>query len=130
VTGVKTDLTATQQNLEKTANERKRVTGDMGVMSGLIATNGKELDALRQLGERNYMEFDLKKGQTEKKFGNVTVAMKKSDPKHNVYTVKVPANDKRIEKRDKTTNEPVQFYISSSRQPYEIVVNKVAKDEI
>ncbi len=130
VNGVKADVTTTQQNLEKTASDLRRATGDMGVMSGLIATNGKELEALRALGERNYMEFDLRKGQVEKKVGNVTVVMKKSDPKHNRYTVEVVADDKRIEKRDKTTNEPVQFYVSSSRQPYEIVVNQVKKDEI
>ena len=130
VNGVKADVTTTQQNLEKTANDLKRATGDMGVMSGLIATNGKELEALRALGERNYMEFDLRKGQMEKKLGNVTVVMKKSDPKHNRYTVEIVADDKRVEKRDKTTNEPVQFYISNSRQPYEIVVNQVKKDEI
>jgi chromosome segregation ATPase len=130
VNGVKADVTTTQQNLEKTASDLKRATGDMGVMSGLIATNGKELEALRALGERNYMEFDLRKGQVEKKLGNVTVVMKKSDPKHNRYTVEIVADDKRVEKRDKTTNEPVQFYISNSRQPYEIVVNQVKKDEI
>jgi chromosome segregation ATPase len=130
VNGVKADVTTTQQNLEKTASDLKRATGDMGVMSGLIATNGKELEALRALGERNYMEFDLRKGQVEKKLGNVTVVMKKSDPKHNRYTVELVADDKRVEKRDKTTNEPVQFYVSNSRQPYEIVVNQVKKDEI
>jgi hypothetical protein len=130
VNGVKADVTTTQQNLEKTAADLKRATGDMGVMSGLIATNGKELEALRALGERNYLEFDLRKGQTEKKLGNVTVVMKKSDPKHNRYTVELVADDKRVEKRDKTTNEPVQFYVSNSRQPYEIVVNQVKKDEI
>jgi len=130
VNGVKADVTTTQQNLEKTAADLKRATGDMGVMSGLIATNGKELEALRALGERNYLEFDLRKGETEKKLGNVTVVMKKSDPKHNRYTVDLVADDKRIEKRDKTTNEPVQFYVSNSRQPYEIVVNQVKKDEI
>jgi chromosome segregation ATPase len=130
VNGVKADVTTTQQNLEKTASDLKRATGDMGVMSGLIATNGKELEALRALGERNYMEFDLRKGQVEKKLGNVTVVMKKSDPKHNRYTVELVADDKRVEKRDKTTNDPVQFYVSNSRQPDEIVVNQVKKDEI
>ena len=36
-------------------------TGDMGVMSGLIATNSKELEALRRLGDRDYFEFVLPK---------------------------------------------------------------------
>jgi len=60
----------------------------------------------------------------------VTITLKKSDPKRNRYTLAVMADDKRVEKRDKTINEPVQLYVSDSRQPYEIVVNQIKKDEI
>jgi hypothetical protein len=102
----------------------------MGVMSGLIATNSKDLDALRALGERNYFEFDLTKGQGMKKIGDVMLTLKKSDAKRNRYTVDVMADDKRVEKKDKTMNEPVQLYVSGNAQPYEIVVNQVKKDEV
>jgi chromosome segregation ATPase len=130
VSGVKTDVASTKDGLEKTGAELKRAVGDMGVMSGLIATNSKDLQALRDLGERNYVEFDLSKAKTEQKIGDVVVALRKSDPKHNRYTVAVTADDKIVEKRDKTINEPVQVYVHNSKQPYEIVVNQVKKDEI
>jgi chromosome segregation ATPase len=130
VNGVKTDVASTKDGLEKTGADLKRAIGDMGVMSGLIATNAKDLQALRDLGDRNYVEFDLSKGKTEQKIGDVVVALRKSDPKHNRYTVAVTADDKIVEKRDKTINEPVQVYVHNSRQPYEIVVNQVKKDEI
>jgi phage shock protein A len=130
VGAVRTDLSATRSDLDKTGAELKRAVGDMGVMSGLIATNSKDLQALRDLGERNYFEFDLEKGAMTKKVGNVTLTLKKSDPKHNRYTIAVMADDKLVEKRDKTINEPVQLYTASSKQPYEIVVNKVKKDGV
>jgi hypothetical protein len=130
VTGVKAEVASTQTELEKTTNDLKRTMGDMGVMSGLIATNSKDLSALRELGERNYFEFDLKKPEMTKKFGDVTLVLKKSDPKRNRYTVEVMADDQRVEKKDKSVNEPVQLYVSDSRQPYEIVVNQIKKDEI
>lgn len=130
VTGVKTDVANTQSQLEKTNGDLKRAMGDMGVMSGLIATNAKDLAALRELGERNYFEFDLKKPEMTKKFGEVTLVLRKSDPKRNRYTVDVMADDKRVEKRDRTINEPVQLYVADNRQPYEIVVNQIKKDEI
>ena len=50
------------------------------------------------------------------------------DPKHNKYTINVMADDKLTEKKDKNVNEPVQFYTSKARQPYEMVVNQVQKD--
>jgi chromosome segregation ATPase len=130
VNGVKTDVASTKEGLEKTGADLKRAVGDMGVMSGLIATNSKDLQSLRDLGERNYTEFDLSKGKTQQKIGDVVVTLRRSDPKHNRYTVDVTADDKITEKKDKTINEPVQVYVHNSRQPYEIVVNQVKKDEI
>jgi chromosome segregation ATPase len=130
VSGVKTDVASTKDGLEKTGADLKRAIGDMGVMSGLIATNSKDLQALRELGERNYVEFDLNKAKTQQKIGDVVVTLRKSDPKRNRYTVAVTADDKIVEKKDKTINEPVQVYVHNSRAPYEIVVNQVKKDEI
>src|SRR5579862_4694075 len=130
VASTKSDVASTKDGLEKTGADLKRAIGDMGVMSGLIATNSKDLQALRDLGDRNYAEFDLSKGKTQQKIGDVTVMLRKSDPKHNRYTVAVSADDKIVEKRDKTINEPVQVYVHNSKQPYEIVVNQVKKDEI
>jgi len=130
VTTVKADIATTQSNLEKTVADLKRVNGDMGVMSGLIATNGKDLAALRELGERNYFEFDLTKKQADKRIGNVTLRLKNADTKRNRYTIEVLADDKRVEKKDKTINEPVQVYVAGYRQPYEIVINQVKKDAV
>ena len=130
VTTVKADIATTQSGLDKALADLKRVNGDMGVMSGLIATNGKDLAALRELGERNYFEFDLTKKQADKRIGNVTLKLTNADPKRNRYTLQVLADDKRVEKKDKTINEPVQIYVSGYRQPYEIVINQVKKDSV
>ena len=130
VGAVRTDLSAAQTDIQKTGADLKRAMGDMGVMSGLIATNSKDLQALRELGERNYFEFNLEKGAMTKKIGNLTLTLKKADPKRNRYTVALVSDDKLVEKKDRTINEPVQFYSSNSRQPSEIVVNEIKKDGI
>ncbi len=130
VSNVKSEVASTKSELEKTIAELKRVTGDMGVMSGLIATNAKELAALKALGDRNYYEFDLKKTKAPQRIGDIAVLLKRTDTKRNRYTIDVIADDKRIEKKDKNLNEPVQFYVSKARQPYEFVVNEIRKDQI
>jgi chromosome segregation ATPase len=130
VTGVKGDVASTQSDVQTANSELKRVNGDMGVMSGLIATNGKELAALRELGERNYTEFSLKRTSGMQKVANLQLALSRVDPKRNRFTLDVLADDKRIQKRDKTINEPVQMYLAGYRQPVEIVVNEVRKDEV
>lgn len=130
VGNVRTDVASTKQTLEKTIADLKSVRGDLGVQSGLIATNGTELNALKRLGERNYFEFKLGKTKTPQRVGDITLQLKKVDPKRNRYTVNVMADDKLTEKKDKNINEPVQFYTSKAKQPYELVVNQVQKDMI
>jgi hypothetical protein len=130
VTGVKSKLTQTDAELQKTIADLKTTRGDLGVQSGLIATNGQQLEALKRLGERNYFEFKLGKTKDRQRVGDVTLLLKKTDPKKNKYTVEVMADDKLTEKKDRNVNEPVQFYTSKAKQPYELVVNSVAKDQI
>ena len=127
---VETQVTQTKAELDQTIADLKRVNGDMGVMSGLIATNATEVAALRELGERNYFEFQLGRTKEPHKVGEISLRLKKTDVKRNKFTMDVFADDKRIEKKDKTTNEPVQFYVAGARQPYEIVVYQVDKGQI
>jgi hypothetical protein len=130
VTGVKTQLGSTQSELQKTIADLKKVTGDLGVQSGYIATNGSEIAALKKLGERNIFEFNLGRSKAPQRVGDISITLKKTDPKRNKYTIEVLADDKTTEKKDRTINEPVQFYTLKAKQPYEIVVNQVGKDKI
>ena len=130
VGGVKTQVSATQAELQKTIADLHSTRGDLGVQSGLIATNAQELQALKRLGERNYFEFKLAKTKVPQRVGDITLKLKSVDTKKNKYTVEVMADDKLTEKKDKNVNEPIQFYSSKARQPYEIVVNQVQKDLI
>jgi len=70
------------------------------------------------------------KSKAPQRVGDITLKLKSVDPKKNKYTVEVSADDKVTEKKDKSVNEPVQFYTSKAKQPYEIVVNQVQKDMI
>jgi uncharacterized protein YoxC len=127
---VREEVASTRSSLDQTIADLKSTKGDLGVQSGLIATNGKEIQALRELGDRTIYEFTLQKGKAPVKAANMTIAYKKVDPKRNKYTVEITADDKRVEKKDRTVNEPVQMYVGGNRQPYEIVVNEVKKDTI
>jgi hypothetical protein len=128
---VRTEVATTRSDLDKTNMDLKRMTGDMGVMSGLIATNSTELEQLRKLGERDYFEFTLNKASKDvQKVGSVQLALKKADTKRSRFTIDVIADDRKVEKRDKTINEPVQFYTAQARIPFELVVNQIGKDTV
>ena len=128
---VKSQASQTQAELTKTISDLKSVRGDLGVQSGLIATNGNELAALKLRGERNYIDIKLGKTKQPQKFGDVMLTLKSADAKKNKYTVQLTADDKTFERKDKSINEPVQFYTArGGRTPYELVINKVEKNEI
>jgi chromosome segregation ATPase len=128
VGGAKADIEATKKNLESTIGQLQRSMGDMNVMSGLIARNREDLEDLKRRGERNIFEFDLRKSNQPARVGPIMVRLKKVDQKKNRYTMDVIADDKTIEKKDKTLAEPIQFYVGRARPPFEIIVFELGKD--
>src|SRR5580704_4572148 len=130
VGSVRSDVDTANSNIDVAKNELQRMRGDLGLMSGLVATNGKEIQTLRDLGDRNIFEFTLSKSAGPQKVGDIQIALRKVDVKRSRYTVDVLADDKRVEKKDKGANEPVQFYTAGARQPYELVINQVKNNQV
>ena len=120
VTGVRTDLDSTKDSLNLTR-------GEFGT---LIAKNHDEIDELRRLGERDYYEFTIStKGQREK-VGDLMVELRDVNPKKNLYTVAIYADDARYEKKNRSVNEPIYFFTHGTRAPIEFTVNQVGKNKI
>lgn len=128
--GAKSDITATKTDLEATKAKLERAIGDLGVQSGLIARTHDELEILKHKGDRNYYEFTLKKGASPQPISTVSLQLKKADRKKGKFTMNVMADDRTIEKKDRTMNEPLQFYTGRERGLFEVVVYKVDKDTV
>jgi cell division protein FtsB len=129
INGTQTDLNATKADLENTKATLTRTVGDLGVQSGLIATNEKEVDELKHMGDRDIYDFTLTKTKKPEHVGPIQVQLTKIDAKHYKYTLNVIADDKDIPKKDKTVDEPVQFFVNGAKSPYEIVVFNLTKDQ-
>ncbi len=125
VGGVKTDVAKTQADLADTNTQLTSMKGDLNGHSTLIARNGEELEILKHRGDRNYYAFTLVKGQ-KKEVGTVSLELKKADSKRSRYTLAVYSDDKAYEKKDKSLNEPLQFYSGKDPMLFEIVVNNVS----
>jgi hypothetical protein len=120
VTVVRTDLDSTKKDLQMARSE----------MGTLIARNHDDIETLRRLGERDYIEFAVASKNSPQKVGDVMVELKGTDTKKNQYNLALVVDDKRTEKRNRTINEPIFFYAHGSRRPMEIVVNQVEKNKI
>ncbi len=120
VSGVRTDLDATKQNLQMAKSE----------LGTLIARNHEQIDQLRRLGERDYIEFTVAGRGKPQKVGNITLELRSANPKRNLFTLALVADDVRVEKRNRAINEPIFFYTRGAKQPLELVINQVAKDKV
>jgi uncharacterized protein (DUF2141 family) len=127
VKNVDTKVTAVSSDLNTTKEDLKMAKSEMGT---LIARNHDEIDQLRRLGERDYVEFSIAGKNKPQKVGNVTVELKGINQKKNQVSFAMVVEDKRFEKKNRALNEPIFFYTSGTRLPEEIVINKVGKDQI
>ena len=122
---VREDVSSTRSDLETTKSKLEHAIGDLNKHSELIATSHDELEMLKHRGDRNYFEFTLTKGKQPTHVGTVNLELKKADPKKSKFTLYVMADDKKIEKKDRNINEPLQFYTGRDHNLYEVVINSV-----
>jgi uncharacterized protein (DUF2141 family) len=127
VKNVDTKVTAVGADLNTTKEDLKMAKSDLGT---LIARNHDEVDQLRRLGEREYIEFTIAGKNKPQKVGNVTVELKGVNQKKNQVNIAMVVEDKHFEKKNRALNEPIFFYLSGTHLPQEIVINKVGKDQI
>jgi len=127
VQGVRTDLNSTRSDLAATREDLANSKRDLGT---LIARNSTELGELRRRGERDYVEFDLRRTKDFQHVGDILVQLRKTDVKRQKFDVVINTDDKNILKKDRTANEPVTFLVGHDRVRYEFVVYSVDKDRI
>jgi cell division protein FtsB len=127
---VKVRLDEHGRAIEETRGALQRAIGDLGEQSGLIARNYEEVQDLKRKGEREYFDFNIKKSKEFDRVGPLALRLRAADVKKSRYTVTLQADDRQIEKKDKTLLEPVQFYMKGKRTVNEIVVYEITKDRI
>ena len=120
VTQVGTDLNSTKEDLKMAKSE----------MGTLIARNHDEIDQLRRLGERDYVEFTIAGKNKPQKVGNITVELRGVNEKRNQVNLAMTVEDKRYEKKNRHLNEPIFFYTTGSHIAEELVINKAGKNQI
>jgi len=120
VKSVRADLDSANQNLQMARSE----------FGTLVARNHEEIEQLRRLGLRDYFEFTLDSKGDSKQVGGVTVELRNTNTKRHQFTVNLVVDDMKLEKKNRSINEPIFFYTAGSRQALELVVNHVDKNKV
>jgi len=131
---VKTDLGTTKQDLGTTKQDlvgtQRQLIDVRDTLTAAIAKNATELAALRRKGERDYYEFEIPKKNQALKVQDIQLVLTKTDPKNGKFNMNILADDGKLERKDRTINEPVQFLVGPSKLRYEVVINWVQKDRV
>jgi hypothetical protein len=127
------DVSATKTDLNTTKNNVNTLAADLGMarsqMGTLIARNHDDIEYLRKMGDRDYFEFTLTKNQQAKVAG-VGLTLKRVNAKRYKFNLDTLVDDINVERKDCTINAPVFFYVSGSKKPYELVVNRVESSQV
>ncbi len=121
VSATRTDLDSTRTLLDSTRADLGMARSELGT---LIARNHDDIETLRKMGERDYYEFTAEKGKPAQ-VANVGLILTKTNTKRHRFNMNLRADDMEVEKKDRTVNEPVFFYLKGQKKFYELVVNKV-----
>jgi len=126
------DVSAQRADLDSTKKALDAVRSDLGMarseMGTLIARNHDDIEQLRKLGERDYYEFTVDR-KSPVRVGGVGLTLTKTNVKRHRFNLNLLADDVMVEKKDRTINEPIFFYVKGSKRPYELVVNEVGSDK-
>jgi len=128
------DMNATKNDLGTTKKTVDTLSKDLGMarseLGTLIARNHDDIETLRKLGDRDYFEFTLAKGQ-EKRIAGVGLILKKTNVKRNRFNLALLEDDMMINKDNRTADEPIFFTPGGGQKKfYEIVVNKVSSGQV
>jgi hypothetical protein len=109
-------------------NERE-IRGDLGLTCGLIATNATELERLQTTGKREY--YPVRLSSAPQTVRDITFELAKIEPTENRFDLLIRTNEGRLLQLTKTPRfvfEPIQFFIASARDPYELVIYEADRD--
>jgi len=127
------DVSAQRSDLDNTKKTLDSVRSDLGMarseLGTLIARNHDDIETLRKLGERDYYEFTA----TRKSPAHVAgfgLTLTKTNVKRHQFNMDLMVDDVRVEKKDRTINEPLFFYANGSKKPYELVVNDIKSNTV
>ena len=124
-------IAETQANLEQAKSDLEgNLQSARTQLGGDIARNHDEVVALEKKGERNYYEFSFEKSKTYHHTGPISIALHKTDSKHEYCDLTMLVDDKEITRKHVNLYESISFYPEGYPLPLEVVINHIGKDSV
>lgn len=130
VHGVKSSFEQTRADLDQTSKALAATGMRLVALDGRLAANASKLDELERRGMRESVPFQLAKQAAMSRFGGLQMRLTKTDSKRGKFSLEVLVDDRKLVKKDRQIHEPILLYVDAARQPHEIVVTRVLKNQV
>jgi hypothetical protein len=119
---------ANREAWQATTNRMADMAGQVGSQGADIVRSEGELQQLLARSEMEAIPFELLRGSNPQPVGPVSLVLKSSNPKKQLYTLCVYMQPSCIDLRDRTLHEVVQFVVARNGAPLEVIATKITKD--
>ncbi len=123
------EVSADRQRWNATTDRVTDTVAELGEQRGELADQRQRVEKLWQRFERVPVQFELDKSGKQR-VGPVQLWLRRTDQKNHRYTLRVFADDKWIELKDRALLEPVELYLAEVPVPLELVVNQITEDRV
>jgi hypothetical protein len=121
-----------KQDVTSVTSAQEETGRDLSGVHRQVETNARGLNVLSQRLDRERVDFELTKGQTEELVPGVSLRISGTDPMYQRYRASLwLLQDRRtLWLRDQNVHEPVRFFHKENGDPYELVVTDVTKKSV
>ncbi len=129
VTSVQTALASSDIKVDAAWKNVQILRRNLSDHAKMIRASNDKLSEIAALDQRRYIYFDLSKGKPVS-VDELELLLKKADPKHNQFTMKLTAdNESRIEK-NMSIKQPIEIYVGKYPRACEVVVNTISHNRV
>jgi hypothetical protein len=130
VHGVKSSFEQARSDLDQTSKGLAATETRLVALDGRLAANASKMDELERRAMRESVPFQLAKQPAMSRFGGLRMRLTKTDSKRGKFSIEVLVDDRKLVKKDRQIHEPILLYLDGGRQPHEIVITRILKDEV
>lgn len=121
---------ADRERWDATTDRVTETVVELGEQRSELAGTRERVEQLWERFEREPIAFDLQKRSDKQRVGPLWLWLRKTDRKNHRYTMRVFADDKWIELKDRALLEPVELYLAEVPVPFELVITRIDDDEV
>lgn len=124
-------IAVTRDDVAKTRDDlQDKIAATNAELKGSITQTHEQVAQLQKTEEPSYYEFTLSPSREFQTVGPVHVELRKVNERHAYFDLTLMVDDRPLDKKHVNLDEPVWINLKGRRQPAELVVTRIDKNQV